>query len=94
MKILIVGAGRIGTSVAESLVSEANDITVVDLDAEHINSLQQRFDLRGLVGNATSPQVLTDAGAADRAEFFCRNRSRRGAADAARCLQRRARRAA
>ncbi|MDY4163043.1 MAG: Trk system potassium transporter TrkA [Sutterella sp.] len=65
MKILIVGAGRIGTSVAESLVSEANDITVVDLDAEHINSLQQRFDLRGLVGNATSPQVLTDAGAAD-----------------------------
>lgn len=65
MKILIVGAGRIGTSVAESLVSEANDITVVDLDAEHINSLQQRFDLRGIVGNATSPQVLTDAGAAD-----------------------------
>ena len=65
MKILIVGAGRIGTSVAESLVSEANDITVVDLDAEHINSLQQRFDLRGLVGNATSPQGLTDAGAAD-----------------------------
>lgn len=65
MKILIVGAGRIGTSVAESLVSEANDITVVDLDTEHINSLQQRFDLRGIVGNATSPQVLTDAGAAD-----------------------------
>ena len=65
MKILIVGAGRIGTSVAESLVSEANDITVVDLDAEHINSLQQRFDLRGIVGNAASPQVLTDAGAAD-----------------------------
>ena len=34
MKILIVGAGRIGSSVAESLVSEANDITVVDQDAE------------------------------------------------------------
>ena len=65
MKILIVGAGRIGSSVAESLVSEANDITVVDQDAERIGSLQSRFDLRGVVGNATSPQVLTDAGAAD-----------------------------
>ena len=56
MKILIVGAGRIGSSVAESLVSEANDITVVDQDAERIGSLQSRFDLRGVVGNATSPQ--------------------------------------
>ena len=65
MKILIVGAGRIGCSVAESLVSEANDITVVDQDAERIGALQSRFDLRGVVGNATSPQVLTDAGAAD-----------------------------
>ena len=65
MKILIVGAGRIGSSVAESLVSEANDITVVDQDAERIGSLQSRFDLRGVVGNAHQPQVLTDAGAAD-----------------------------
>ena len=65
MKILIVGAGRIGTSVAESLVSEANDITVVDTNSERISDLQSRYDLRGIVGNATSPQVLTDAGAAD-----------------------------
>ncbi len=65
MKILIVGAGKIGSSVAESLVSEANDITVVDTNSEHISYLQSRFDLRGIVGNATSPQVLTDAGAAD-----------------------------
>ncbi len=65
MKILIVGAGRIGSSIAESLVSEANDITIVDTNPEHIAYLQSRFDLRGIVGNATSPQVLTDAGAAD-----------------------------
>ena len=65
MKILIVGAGRIGSSIAESLVSEANDITIVDTNPEHIAYLQSRFDLRGVVGNATSPQVLTDAGAAD-----------------------------
>lgn len=65
MKILIVGAGKIGSSIAESLVSEANDITIVDTNPEHINYLQSRFDLRGIVGNATSPQVLTEAGAAD-----------------------------
>ncbi len=65
MKILIVGAGRIGSSIAESLVSESNDITIVDTNPEHIAFLQSRFDLRGIVGNATSPQVLTDAGAAD-----------------------------
>ena len=65
MKILIVGAGKIGSSIAESLVSEANDITIVDTNPEHIAYLQSRFDLRGIVGNATSPQVLTEAGAAD-----------------------------
>lgn len=65
MKILIVGAGRIGISVAESLVSEANDITVVDRNPEHIAYLQSRFDLRGIVGEASSPQVLRDAGADD-----------------------------
>ena len=62
MKILIVGAGRIGISVAESLVSEANDITIVDRNPEHIAYLQSRFDLRGIVGEASSPQVLRDAG--------------------------------
>lgn len=65
MKILIVGAGRVGSSIAESLVSEANDITIVDTNPEHISSLQTRLDLRGLVGNATSPEVLTQAGAED-----------------------------
>ena len=65
MKILIMGAGRIGASVAESLVSEANDITVIDLDADKIAYLQSRFDLRGIVGDATSPAVLKEAGAED-----------------------------
>jgi trk system potassium uptake protein TrkA len=36
MKIIILGAGQVGTSVAESLVSEANDITVVDTDVERL----------------------------------------------------------
>ncbi|MGB6099408.1 MAG: Trk system potassium transporter TrkA [Comamonas sp.] len=65
MKIIIVGAGRVGTGVAESLVSEKNDITVIDHDAECLRELQQRFDLRGVVGSGTDPAVLAEAGARD-----------------------------
>jgi len=65
MKIIIAGAGRVGSSVAEALVSEANDITVVDSDPNRIAELQERFDLRGLVGNAALPSTLQQAGADD-----------------------------
>src|SRR5512134_98505 len=65
MKIIIVGAGRVGSSVAEALVSEANDITVIDTDAPRVAELQERFDLRGLVGNAALPSILRQAGADD-----------------------------
>src|SRR5512134_544152 len=65
MKIIIVGAGRVGSSVAEALVSEANDITVIDTDAARVAELQDRFDLRGLVGNAALPSTLKQAGAED-----------------------------
>jgi len=65
MKIIILGAGQVGTSVAESLVSEANDITVVDNDVEHLNTLQERLDLRVVSGNAAAPSVLHAAGAED-----------------------------
>ena len=65
MKILILGAGQVGSTVAESLVSEANDITVVDFDGEKLRQLQDRLDLRTLAGNATHPTVLEQAGIAD-----------------------------
>lgn len=65
MKILILGAGQVGSTVAESLVSEANDITIVDTDAEKLRLLQDRFDLRTLAGNASHPSVLEKAGIAD-----------------------------
>ncbi len=65
MRIIILGAGQVGTSVAESLVSEENDITVVDLDAGRLAQLQERLDLRTVVGNAGSPTVLRAAGAED-----------------------------
>lgn len=65
LKILILGAGQVGSTVAESLVSEANDITVVDQDGAKLALLQERLDLRTLVGNASHPSVLEQAGIAD-----------------------------
>ncbi len=65
MKILILGAGQVGSTVAESLVSESNDITVVDTDAEKLKLLQDRFDLRTVCGSASHPSVLEQAGIAD-----------------------------
>ena len=65
MKIIILGAGQVGSSVAESLVSEANDITVVDTDSARLALLQDRFDLRTVTGNAASPSTLRQAGAED-----------------------------
>ena len=65
MKILILGAGQVGSTVAESLVGEANDITVVDTDSEKLHQLQDRLDLRTLTGNAAHPSVLEQAGIAD-----------------------------
>ena len=65
MNIIILGAGRVGQSVAESLVSERNDITVIDTDGPRLRELEARFDLRGVVGNGIDPAVLAEAGARD-----------------------------
>lgn len=65
MKIILLGAGQVGASVAENLVSEANDITMVDTDADHLATLRDRLDLRTVCGNAASPSVLKEAGAED-----------------------------
>ncbi|MDP2418785.1 MAG: Trk system potassium transporter TrkA [Hydrogenophaga sp.] len=65
MNIIILGAGRVGESVAESLVSEQNDITVIDQDPVRLRLLEDRLDLRGVVGNGIQPSVLREAGAQD-----------------------------
>ena len=65
MKIVILGAGQVGTSVAESLVSEQNDITVVDIDSQRLAALQDRLDLRTVTGSASHPSVLLEAGIDD-----------------------------
>lgn len=65
MKILILGAGQVGSSVAANLASEANDITVVDTDEVKLQALRDRFDIRTILGHASHPDVLLRAGAED-----------------------------
>ncbi len=69
MNILILGAGRVGESVAESLASEANDITIIDTDPLRLATLQDRLDLKGVAGNGIQPSVLREAGIED-ADLF------------------------
>ena len=65
MKIIVLGAGQVGSTVAENLSSEANDITIVDQDAERLRNLQDHLDVRTVTGNASHPGVLARAGAKD-----------------------------
>lgn len=62
MRIVILGAGQVGASVAEALASEANDITIVDQSREAIGDIADRLDVRTLVGNGALPSVLKNAG--------------------------------
>ncbi|RBW52071.1 Trk system potassium transporter TrkA [Marinobacter sp. F3R11] len=65
MKILILGAGQVGGTLAENLASEANDITVIDTDAARLRELQDRLDIRTVQGMASYPTVLSQANAED-----------------------------
>ncbi|MDD5462711.1 MAG: Trk system potassium transporter TrkA [Methylococcales bacterium] len=62
MKILILGAGITGSSVAQALASEENDIVVIDFKQELLDALKERFDIATVTGNAAHPSVLDQAG--------------------------------
>lgn len=64
MKIIILGAGQVGRTAAYHLAREAaNEVTVVDTNDELLRDLQDRLDIRTLVGSGTQPSVLEAAGA-------------------------------
>ena len=65
MKIIILGAGQVGSTLAENLASDHNDITIIDSDQARLHQLQDKHDLRVIFGNAASPRVLREAGASD-----------------------------
>lgn len=65
MKIIILGAGQVGGTLAENLAHEANDITVVDNNANRLRALRERLDIRTVQGKASFPNILNQAGAED-----------------------------
>ena len=63
MKILILGAGQVGSTAAFSLArEEANEVTIVDRNPDVLRELQDRLDVRTVVGNASHPEVIERAG--------------------------------
>ena len=64
MKIVILGAGVTGSSVAGALASEENDIVVIDKNAHLLTALKGRLDIATVEGNAAHPSVLEQAGIA------------------------------
>ena len=65
MKIVVLGAGQVGSTVAHSLSSEENDVTIVDTDNRRLKELQDRLDIRCVLGFASHPKVLIRAGIED-----------------------------
>ena len=62
MRIVICGAGLVGSAIASHLAAEQNDVTVIDADSEKIQRVVEHADVRGVVGVASHPDVLADAG--------------------------------
>lgn len=65
MKIIIVGCGKIGTTLAEQLSSEHHDLVVIDTNPQKIQQLSESIDVMGIVDNSASINVLSDAGIED-----------------------------
>jgi len=65
MKIIILGAGQVGGTLATNLVSEANDITVVDNNLGRLDDLKKRLDIGVVHGMASYPHILKQAGLKD-----------------------------
>ena len=63
MKIIICGAGKVGTSIARHLVDQGSDVTVIDSSHKLIDDLREKVDLKTVIGSASNPSVLKSAGA-------------------------------
>ncbi|MBQ7796782.1 MAG: Trk system potassium transporter TrkA [Lachnospiraceae bacterium] len=69
MNIIIVGCGKVGTSLAERLSAEGHDLVMVDVSAKRVEEVSNRFDLMGIVGNGASFTVQQEAGV-ENADLF------------------------
>jgi trk system potassium uptake protein TrkA len=62
MKIIIIGAGNVGSTLVEQLAHEGHDITIVDIVARKIQAITDNYDVMGIVGNGASYSLLMEAG--------------------------------
>ena len=69
MKIVIVGCGKIGSTILESLVEEGHDVVGIDTDEKVINEMTNMYDVMGVCGSGTDCEMLTEAGV-ENAEIF------------------------
>ena len=69
MKIIIVGCGKIGSTILESLVEEGHDVVGIDTDEKVINEMTNMYDVMGVCGSGTDCEMLTEAGV-ENAEIF------------------------
>ena len=65
MKVVICGAGQVGSAIAEYLSDEGNNVTIVDRDPDRIAEVNETLDVTGIVGHASQPDTLERAGTAD-----------------------------
>ena len=65
MKIIIIGAGQVGSTLAENLAREYHDITLIDLDEARLQFIQDHHDIRTVTGTGCHPDILLSAGIED-----------------------------
>ncbi|MEP5700806.1 MAG: Trk system potassium transporter TrkA, partial [Sneathiella sp.] len=65
MKVIVCGAGQVGSNIARQLAREGNDVTLVDQNPELVRKIGDELDVRAMVGHASHPEVLENAGAGE-----------------------------
>lgn len=65
MKVIVCGAGQVGTSIVRHLAAESNDVTVIDQSPELVRKISDAFDVKAMEGFASHPDVLEAAGIRD-----------------------------
>ena len=62
LTIIIVGCGKVGSTLVEQLIREEHDITIIDKNAERVQELANMYDIMGIVGNGASYSTQMEAG--------------------------------
>ena len=62
MNIIIVGCGKVGSTLAAQLNAEGNNVTVIDQDGDKVKAIANKLDIMGVIGNGASRSVQKDAG--------------------------------